>query len=147
MGKIYKWYRNGKLYQESYDPEGKKLKVIWGPNGSSKTFWYRNTVNEYEYIDSTVLFYVLYTNNNNDYHNDSGPARIEYYSNGSVRDESYYINNKLHRDGDKPAVIRYDKKGNILYQQFFKDNECYRKIVNGIEIEVTHPHPIRLNHS
>jgi hypothetical protein len=40
----------------------------------------------------------------NEYHNENGPAIIDYYADGSVRTQLYYINGKLHRE-DGPAMI------------------------------------------
>jgi len=43
----------------------------------------------------------------NEYHNENGPAIIEYYADGSVRSQSYYINGKLHREDGAAVIVNY----------------------------------------
>ena len=41
----------------------------------------------------------------------------EYYRNGNIRFEKYFINNELHRE-DEPAFIHYYDNGQVKIKQY-----------------------------
>lgn len=58
-------------------------------------------------------FYLIkYFNEKNELHNENGPAKIMFFSNGQKNYEEYWINGKRHNDKG-PAVISYYKSGEI----------------------------------
>jgi antitoxin component YwqK of YwqJK toxin-antitoxin module len=52
---------------------------------------------------------------NGEYHNENGPAYINYYENGKIRYQLWYINGNLHNENG-PANIWYYKNGKIKSQ-------------------------------
>ena len=84
------------------------------------------------YYDNGKILNERYYLNDKVYRID-GPSVIWYYSsNGRVSAEHYYLNGKRHRE-DGPAIISYDKNGEITREKFF---------INGIE-EITDPLQIK----
>jgi antitoxin component YwqK of YwqJK toxin-antitoxin module len=61
---------------------------------------------------------------NGERHREDGPAFVSYdYDTGSIVEvEVYYINGKHHRE-DGPAVIYYDEDGNIEYKEYWLNDE------------------------
>lgn len=55
-------------------------------------------------------------------HREDGPARIDYYRNGTPFKEEYRINGLLHRL-DGPAVIHYRENGCIWDEHYYIDDE------------------------
>lgn len=50
-------------------------------------------------------------NEEGELHHPSGkPAFTQFYSNGDVWREEYFVNGALHRDGDHPAVVSYESR-------------------------------------
>lgn len=50
-------------------------------------------------------------NEEGEMHHPSGkPAFTQFYSNGDVWREEYYVNGALHRDGDHPASLSYESR-------------------------------------
>lgn len=55
-------------------------------------------------------------------HRDNAPAIIYYYSNSSIAEETYYVNNKKH-NLKGPAQIFYDSRNNnIVSKYYYIDN-------------------------
>ena len=60
-------------------------------------------------------------------HNINGPADIHFYKNGNVKMKEYYINNKMHNELG-PAHIQYDENGNVDYESYYLyDIKIYSK--------------------
>ena len=85
----------------------KKYKVYTKEKGLVET-------NEYRDIDHLT------------WHRADGPAAVEYYANGNIRYEGYWIDNMLHRL-DGPASIEYDNTGNITNEEYCINDEEYTK--------------------
>jgi len=69
-----------------------------------------------------------YYNKNNQLHREGvKPAWIEYFENGNVKIELYYINKKRHREGDKPASISYYENGNIDSETYYINGNRHRE--------------------
>jgi antitoxin component YwqK of YwqJK toxin-antitoxin module len=51
-------------------------------------------------------------------HREDGPARICYYMNGNIWHEEYYINGIKHREGG-PAYIWHSDKGDLQYESYY----------------------------
>jgi len=49
---------------------------------------------------------------------------IEYYANGNIWNEAYYIDDKLHRK-DGPAVIEYNREGIITREEYWLEDMVY----------------------
>jgi len=72
---------------------------------------------------------IIVTDNYNDFrkltwHREDGPAYIDYYDNGNIEYEVYYINGKCTRL-DGPASIWYDKDGKIKKVEYYIKNKYY----------------------
>ena len=52
--------------------------------------------------------------------------KITYYSDGKIRSEQYFLNNKFHRE-DGPALIFYDKDGSICSEYYYLNGKCHRE--------------------
>ncbi len=63
---------------------------------------------------------------NGEFHNENGPAFIEYYENGNIYCEHYYINNKLHNENG-PAIIKYYNNGNIHIKKYYLNDKLYNE--------------------
>ena len=59
------------------------------------------------------------------YHNENGPAFIQYYSNGVKQFEGYCINDKDHREGG-PASIDWNEDGSLSEELYFIKNTLHR---------------------
>jgi len=89
---------------------------------------------KYEYYDQekTKVRFEKYYNETNQLHREGDkPAIIEYYQNGSVKNEFYFINHCRHREGDKPSCITYypsecGKNGNIKHESYYIYNVICR---------------------
>ena len=73
----------------------------------------------YEYYNGELTQKIKY-NDASQYHNDSGPALIEYYPNGQISQQSFYKENKLHNTAG-PAVIGYHEDGSKKLEYWFVD--------------------------
>ena len=63
-------------------------------------------------------------------------AIIEYYENGNIQSQQYWINNQLHKTNDKPASIEYWKNGNVKCEEYFINNNPHRDNENDpVKIE------------
>jgi hypothetical protein len=60
------------------------------------------------------------------YHNENGPASINYGANGKVDTERYHIDGRLHRDNDLPAYVSYHEDGTLHIQKWFKHGDLHR---------------------
>ena len=106
-GKIYKWYRFGKLYQETYDPEGKVLKKQFTHNGY-KTYGY-----PVKCVGETCVSYTNYER---------------------IQSICYYVNNNLtkrvsfRKNGNK-LMVNYYKGGPTTY--YYMDHQILYD-VNGV---------------
>ena len=128
MSKIYKWYRNGRLYGESEDPEGKKM--------------YKQYISDNCYIGRMYTGHIVtveeYYQNGKGIHRVGGPADIKYYLDGTIEREVYYQYGKFYREGGKPTIIRYYRDGNIEMKAYH-DDKGYREVwySEGGEVEHT----------
>ncbi|WP_392399398.1 toxin-antitoxin system YwqK family antitoxin [Actinotignum urinale] len=59
-------------------------------------------------------------------HRDKGPARIDYYRDGTVWREEYRQHGKEHRDG-APAYIEYNPDGTIAYEAYWQHGQRHRE--------------------
>jgi hypothetical protein len=59
-----------------------------------------------------------YKNKYGELHNPNGPAYIEYFPNGNIHYEEYFINGKQHRENG-PAFIWYRKNGTIRIEEYY----------------------------
>jgi antitoxin component YwqK of YwqJK toxin-antitoxin module len=53
-------------------------------------------------------------------------GKREYYKNGNIQCESYYINGKFHRE-DEPAYIGYNLNGNVWYKLYYLNGNRHRE--------------------
>ena len=53
------------------------------------------------------------------------PAIIEYFLNGTIKEQSWWIDNKVHRDDYHPAVIGYQRDQTIEFQEWWINGEEY----------------------
>jgi len=74
------------------------------------------------------LHSVTFRNLRSEIHRDDGPAWIEYFENGLIKREKYYVNGVLSRDGGLPAWLDYSYKGHLI------EKICYLngKITDGL---------------
>jgi len=71
------------------------------------------------YYDNNNLKKVTFYEDSKDYWNRyDGPAVVEYYENGNVKCESWFLDNKLNRF-DGPAKTFYDIHGRIVKEEYF----------------------------
>ena len=110
------WYKNGYSHRENNGP----TKVTYYKNGSVKIEeWYNRNEESpgpteiiyYESKDPTIkILYkkTWFDNNQNRNRKDDLPAEIEYYQNGSIKEEKWFVDDNIFRLGDKPSVIIYD---------------------------------------
>jgi len=75
--------------------------------------------------DEEVVSCIEYYDDKNQLHREDGPARIEYYEDGGIQKEEYYIRSKLHREG-KPAVVHYGYKESVDREEFYLHNKLHR---------------------
>ena len=60
-------------------------------------------------------------------HRDGGkPARIAYYESGETEYEEWFLNDKQHRDGGKPAIIDYYENGQVSYEGWHLNSGWHR---------------------
>ena len=90
--KIYKWYSNGKLAKETWDPEGEILSVEYLPNNVTILYYYFTIDDDGVYRISCKEY-----RQNGSIHRDreEGPAEIYYNQDGSVFSEYYHVRNTL----------------------------------------------------
>lgn len=55
-------------------------------------------------------------------HRTDGPAYIWYYENGKIEYEVWYIDDKRHKT-DGPAVLLYNKNGDIEHREWWVDGD------------------------
>ena len=48
----------------------------------------------------------------------------DYYSNGQIQYEQYFLNDKIHRE-DGPAYISYYQNGKIQYEDYYLNDILY----------------------
>jgi hypothetical protein len=63
---------------------------------------------------------------NNICHREDGPSCIHYHSNGNIESEKYYVHGLLHRE-NKPAIIRYYADGRLDEEIYFMNGRHYRE--------------------
>ena len=61
---------------------------------------------------------------NGKYHREDGPAIISYYLNGQIQSEDYCLNGQYHRE-DGPAIIFYYRDGKIQYEDYYLNDIIY----------------------
>jgi len=59
-------------------------------------------------------------------HREDGAAFIQFFHDGKIRHEGYWINGKLHREGG-PAWINYDEEGNIIEERWYVNHKVHRE--------------------
>ena len=83
-----------------------------------------------EYENYSVVCVSHYVNNK--LHNEHGPTTECFYPNGKLKSVLYYINNQLHHLRG-PAVIYYQPTGEVIYKAHYKNdklhNECGPAII------------------
>ena len=76
------------------------------------------------YYNGNIEFEAYYINGKR--HKEDGPAVIAYYENGNIKYMNYCINGVFHRE-DGPAVIGYYENGNIEYEKYYINDELHRE--------------------
>ena len=61
---------------------------------------------------------------NNTFHNEDGPAVINYYHNETVSHKFYFANGLLHRSNG-PALIKYCAKGSLFIEKYYLCGKLY----------------------
>ena len=61
-------------------------------------------------------------------HREDGPAKIQYqyHTNGKIQRESYFINGKQHREDGKPSQIVYSEDGCIVNEKYYINGKLHR---------------------
>jgi len=60
------------------------------------------------------------------WHREDGPAYIDYFNNGTIEHEGYYVKDTKHRL-DGPAIIGYNANGDIKYEEYYIEGNEYTK--------------------
>jgi antitoxin component YwqK of YwqJK toxin-antitoxin module len=68
------------------------------------------------YDNGNVRFQSWYLNGKG--HNEEGPAWIRYYEDGNVWDQKWLLNGNPHNE-EGPAWIRYYKNGTVKFQEWW----------------------------
>lgn len=76
------------------------------------------------YKDGKIYSEFYYINGK--YHRADGPAKIQYYKNGKTLSEHYYLNGKRHRVGNT-ATTFYEKDGTICSESYYLSGKLYRE--------------------
>jgi antitoxin component YwqK of YwqJK toxin-antitoxin module len=63
---------------------------------------------------------------NGKFYRENGPAYIEYFENGKVSYEQYCLNDKLHRENG-PAYIAYHENGKVYYEGHYLNGIYFTK--------------------
>jgi antitoxin component YwqK of YwqJK toxin-antitoxin module len=71
-----------------------------------------------EYKNFNGSFYGEWRSKSGELHREGAPAKINYYSNGSVEWEIFFFNGKRHRE-DGPSEIAYYTNGTITFESFY----------------------------
>lgn len=86
---------------------------------------------------------IWYTDN--EIHRDGNPAWIEYYENGTRKEERWYKENKRHQDVvceagiDLPAITEYYENGNKKAEYWYTKNRLHRTTIVDDEKETRLP--------
>lgn len=116
MDKEYIWFKNGKESKRSADEEGKLPTKEELPNGRTAS---------YEYDDGVLVRKEI--KNGDLYDGDGKPAITLYNSNGDVRKEMYFKDEKIHRSGGRPAEIHYNTEtGKPYAESYYVDGKRHR---------------------
>jgi hypothetical protein len=126
---ITMYYQEGKLHRESLEPEGTGylpscIKFFHYPDVKMSELWFKNGLHHRE--------------SSNDFHL---PAQVEYFENGSIHSETYFINGKKNREEgkldpgsnksapgtDKPTHITYNIEGMPYIFDWYKDDIRHRE--------------------
>ena len=147
---IYKWYRNGRILKETFNPEGDQYYKRFYPdnvvvyNGyrsiSQKIkhteIWYKDGV---KHRDDDKPSYILYANCGVNYdkllwykkgvmHRDGGKPAYISFSNSQSEIKlvaMYYVHGELHRV-DGPAVEYYDHNEKVIRKEYYLNSKLYR---------------------
>jgi antitoxin component YwqK of YwqJK toxin-antitoxin module len=76
------------------------------------------------YEDGKVSYERYYLNDK--LHRENGPAFIAYDENGKVYYESYYLNGKRHRENG-PAYIAYHENGKVSSENYYLNDKLHRE--------------------
>ena len=82
-----------------------------------------------KYYENNSLKSIFYMDDAFHFHNDNGPAVVEYYEDGTLSSEYWYINGKKHNDNG-PAEIWYSSDGSVQKKVWY---------INGYEQRENHP--------
>lgn len=85
-----------------------------------------DTVVEREYYDNGQLKYEQYYIEYNKLHRINGPAWSHWHSNGQLAFERYFINDKLHRL-DGPAYRSWYSDGQLRHEYYYIDGKKITK--------------------
>ena len=114
------------------------------------TGYFPNKKNNYyfvdcEYIDNNIdeivccckkQYEIVYRNLNGKYHRLDGPAIKEFYSDGTLRIQEYYVNDELHRL-DGPAFESFYPNGILKLQAYYVNELLHR--IDGPAISEFYP--------
>jgi len=67
------------------------------------------------------------------FHREGGPAMQEFYDDGQLRYDVYFINNKRHRL-DGPAFQSFYNNGKLEYESYYINGKYYTKTEYDAEI-------------
>ena len=102
-----KYYMNGKIHRSKNQ-------------GPAVIYYDKNyhRINKKSILSETYYKY-------NEIHNDFGPARITYHSNGNIATVEYYLGGMKHRIGE-PAVTKYNELGKKKREVYYIHNMKHR---------------------
>ena len=140
----YIWYKNGRVFKKTADPEGKyPTEAINGnlskmfkyfPNYKLHNESYHKNGERHRGNDKPAFvgyqrdgtpYVEAYYQNGYRHRGDDKPAYVVWHGGGSLCVEIYYKGGKRHRDNGKPAYIIYDKDGSIRDETYYRDGIPY----------------------
>lgn len=143
------WYKNGKEHRDNnlpssilYSNEGEIMKLSYCNNGLPfRENDLPNSIFYHFMPDCIGKKWIEFWENADSYHRENGKASlIEYYTNGTVKNEEYYYNGILFRLGLSdnyealPTKVSFDPHGKIKEQEFRFESKYYEIVLNPSKI-------------
>lgn len=124
---LREWRQNGILHNK----KGPALQK-WDKNSSTTAFYengnlrrlltFSKNPNQSNYYLKSQEFF----NENGELHNEFGSARSEWYPNGNLKLDEFYLNGSLHNENGA-AYHRYDKNGHLIEEIHYINGEEHNK--------------------
>jgi hypothetical protein len=112
--KIERWRKNGEISGEEYFNLNGELHRESGPASIG-------------YSGQTGTLTHIHYYKNGQPHRIGGPAMQDWWSNGVLEHEAWYVEGKQHRDNNKPALIWMDTSGDFsTLEQYFSQGRLHR---------------------